>query len=937
MLLPHQIKSDLSGEIRGEVVINDAVRHVYATAACIYRIMPLAVVRPVDAEDAAKVVRYAAENAIPITPRGGGSGVAGHSVGPGIILDFAPHMRSIISEGEGWIEVQPGVVLDKLNAHLAGKGRRFAPDPSSSPYCTIGGMIANNSGGARGMKYGSTREHVIGLEIITSEGEIIRTDSDNPRLGAYRDSLDDILMSNQRLIDDKRPRVTKTSSGYNLWGLTGDDGNIDPAKLVVGSEGTLAVVTGARLRTVSVAARKGGVLIAFESLARATEAAPYLRETGPSAIEVLDDYFLELVRQHRPDLSSMLPGRGQCLLLVEQEASGYDDLESRIASVKVAARKAGAENISSAADPEGAARLWEVRKAGSPIIYSMKGPKRPVRFVEDMVVPPERFAEFVGKFREILKKHDCEAPVIGHAGDGNVHVNPLLDLSDPAGKRTLKRVADEVYSTVSDFGGSLTGEHGDGRLRAPYLKAHFGELYSVFSHIKRLFDPKDVLNPDIILGDGEIIDNLRPGPVFVDTGGELDRFGIREYMFKCHGCGLCRSVCPVFDATGVEELSPRGRVALARAVAQGIAPEWTLRGDDKARRMLELCLGCHRCDEGCPTGVNPPAVICRSMGDAGPLEDKGLPGWMLNDPRRWMPLVSRLGVAGRVLQRLGTSSDSLSRLAGLNPDVKAPLVAPRSLKSVADDYKINHSPLDAVYFPGCYAIFIDPSGTGAASLNALKALGVRVGIASFACCGLGLLAGGDRTGAMKRLAQVIEDISHVPGEVPIITSCPSCEMMLKGKAFGMELMPGQEDIADRVVGIERFLADKLEGKSHAPLAEPVRAAYHTSCHQKHAGDADAAPELLRAMPGLELEVLPDACCGMGGTFGMKYRNREIYDKAGETVREALRTSEAQVVFSSCGACRNAFGAVMRTAHPVSIVARALQREEIRKKDEKHPA
>jgi len=933
MRLPHQIKKDLSAEIRGDVVIDDAVRHVYATAACIYRIMPLAVVRPVDAEDAARTVKYAAENSIPITPRGGGSGVAGHSVGPGIILDFAPYMRSILSEGRDWVEAQPGVVLDKLNAHLAAAGRRFAPDPSSSAYCTIGGMVANNSGGARGIKFGSTRHHVIGLEIITSDGEIVRTDSGQERINAYRRSLSKILKRNQSVIDEKRPRVTKNSSGYDLWGSAGDDGNIDLAKLMVGSEGTLAVVTAARLSTVPLPARKGAVLIAFESLERAVEAVPSLRETDPSAMELLDDCFLELVRGHRPDLVSLLPGRGRCLLLVEQEVSEGEDLESRIASVKAAARKAGAEDVNVAADPEGVARLWMVRKAGSPIIYGMKGPKRPVRFVEDMVVPPGRFAEFVGKFQEILKKYDCEAPVIGHAGDGNVHVNPILDLGDPAGRRTLRRVADEVYSMVSDFGGSLTGEHGDGRLRAPYLKNHFGELYGVFGEIKRLFDPKGVFNPGVMLDDGEITDNMRPEPVFVETGGEIDRPAVREYISRCHGCGLCRSVCPVFEVTGAEEFSPRGRVMLAKAVGQGVAPVGILKEDDNVAGMLGLCLGCHRCDEGCPSGVNPPAVICRSMEDAGSIKEKGLTGLLLNDPRRWMPLVSRAGAFGGLLQRLGGSSEFLLRFVGINPGVRIPQVAHPSLKRVAHDYKLDNSRFGALYFPGCYAVFIDPAGVGAASLRALEAVGVDVGIASFACCGLGLLARGDRVGAMKRLARVLDDIGLFGGDVPIITSCPSCEMMLKGRAFGLEPMPGQEDIARRVVGIERFLADRLEGRTPAPLDMGFKAAYHVPCHLKHVGDVEAAPELLRRITGLELEMLPDACCGMGGTFGMKYRNRKIYDKAGETIREAIRKSDAQVVLTDCGACRNAFEAVKRTAHPISLVARALQRREAQEDDE----
>jgi len=934
MKLPHRIKKDLEAEIRGDVVIDDAVRHVYATAACIYRILPLAVARPRDADDVAAVVRYAAENSIPITPRGGGSGVAGHSVGSGIILDVVPYMRSILDEGDDWIDVEPGIVLDKLNAHLAPRGMRFAPDPSSSPYCTLGGMIANNSSGARRLKFGSIRNHIAGLELVTASsypdaGQVVNTDSDEPWVTGIKERLKRIISVNREIIDTYKPKVTKNSSGYELWDVFGPDGNIDIARAIVGSEGTFGIVTRARLKILPIAPHKGVVMIALPDLEYATAAVPSLRETGPSAIEILDDSFLEILRNYQPDMSALLPPRGHCLLLVEHEAENEDELRAGTEATERAARKAGASSVESALDRDGVERLWYIRKAGSPIISSMPGPKRPVRFVEDMVVPPERFADFVSKFTGILRKYDCVAPVIGHAGDGNVHVNPILDLTDPAAGRTLKRVADEVYGLVNDFDGSLSGEHGDGRLRAPYLRDHFGPVYGVFEEIKRLFDPKGVLNPGVILGDGDITDYMRPVPLYIDVGGGLDRPGLQESLDRCHGCGLCRSVCPIYEVTGLDEYSPRGRVALSRSLARGEIGKLPAQRDPTLRRLLETCIGCARCDAGCPTGVGAPAVISNTKACFAPPARIGLADTMLANPRRWMPAIARSGAVGQMLQRLArpaTATEPVARALGLNPGRPAPIIGSPSLKTLTKQFNLSNSIYDVIYFPGCYATFVDPEETGIATIRVLEAVGMKVFVASFACCGLPMSAAGDHDGGREALAAVIEAIESARN-VPIVTSCPSCAMMLKGGAFGIEPLPGQQQIASRVVGIEAFLLENLKPDQMKPLKITLKAAHHVSCHQLHLGDGESARELLGLVPGLELDLLPNACCGMGGTFGLRYRNREFAGEMGKTVLDALKSSDSQVALSSCGSCRIALATVCPTLHPVSVIAQSIGVEE----------
>lgn len=910
-VLPHNIYRDLSGEIRGDVEVGLPVRAIYSTAACIYRIMPMAIVRPYDTEDAAKAVRYATERGVPITPRGGGSGVAGHSIGPGVILDLSTYMNGIIAEGDDWIEVQPGIILDKLNAHLAKRGKRFSPDPSSGAYCTIGGMIANNSSGARGLRFGSTRNHVLALEFIAADGRIVRTDSDNGWLEGIKRGLGKLLNLHRADIETHRPRVTKNSSGYGLWDI-GDSDDPDIARLIVGSEGTLAVVTSARLRVEPLPAETGAALLHFSDVRTATGAVPRIRESLPTAIEIMDAAFLNIVREARRDLRDLMPDKGLTMLLVEHEANDRDELRERLARTERAGRSAGAERADTSADAAGVKRLWAVRKAGSPIISSLRGPKRPLRFVEDMVVPPERLHDFAGSFIEILRRNDCVAPVIGHAGDGNVHVNPLLNLRDPAVKTIIRRVADDVYALVDRFGGSLSGEHGDGRLRAPYLKNHYGSgVYRAFWEIKSLFDPKGIFNPGVILGESSITDNLRYGVSATHATTIFDDPHVREIALHCHGCGECRDDCPVFRVTLTEEMSPRGRVSLALALDQGAIPVEAMRNDAAASAAINACLTCARCEAGCSSGVEIPELVSRLKNLSHFSTIAQGRQSVLKNPRSAFAPLSRFHPVTNALMKIPALSGLIYAAGRLNPERPMPAFQGPSLKRIARKYTADMKSADVIYFPGCYATFIDPVGVGHSVLFILESLGLKPRIATFGCCGSPMLAQGDIRGAEESFATTVAALQASPS-VPIIASCPSCLRMLRR---------GVPTIAHRLRSAESFIEEHL---SRLDNPNPdMRIAIQIPCHQRSTADAEAVGKLLSHIKGLSVLELPDLCCGMGGTTGMMAENRKLSGSIAGELLDALEKSGATAVVSSCGSCRIALGTVLKDMHPITLIALAL--------------
>jgi FAD/FMN-containing dehydrogenase len=487
---------------RGALLRTEEERVAFSTASGILSELPRAVAVPEDADDAAALVRWAAKNRVPLVPRAAGTGMPGGNIGSGVVVDLMRGFRRVgeVDAGARRVRVEPGATLGELNAACESFGLHFPVDPSSGRRCSLGGMLANNSAGAHSVKYGATREWVRALEVVLADGSRASLERgrapEHPRLREILERIDRELRPQRGAVEAAWPRVRKNSSGYALRGYSRSGDAVD---LLVGSEGTLALIVGATLELAPLPVARGLALLEFASLEAAGEAILALLPLRPATCEMLDRTFLELVRSAGADEAYPLRPGLEAILLVEVE----EETEGGVAEALRAVERAvhgRADAAALAAGPEERHRLWEVRHAASPIIAAQAGGRVSMQFIEDGVVPVERLPEYVVLLRTVLERHDLPAVIFGHAGDGNLHVNPLVDVAAPGWRRSLEEVLNEVAAGVARLGGTLAGEHGDGRLRAPLLETVWGaEMVRRFRRVKEAFDPLGILNPGVVL------------------------------------------------------------------------------------------------------------------------------------------------------------------------------------------------------------------------------------------------------------------------------------------------------------------------------------------------------------------------------------------------------------------------------------------------------
>jgi FAD/FMN-containing dehydrogenase/Fe-S oxidoreductase len=960
-----RIRDDLKGIVRGELLFDDLSRVLYATDASIFEVQPVGVALPRDEDDVRALVRYAAEHQLPLVPRGAGTGVAGESLGPGLVIDLSKHFRAILDVGSDTVRVHPGVVHRDLARELARIGRRFAPGPANGE-CTVGGMLATNASGARALHFGYARAHVAALRVVLDSGDVAVAERRSrwPAVEPAPSRLEDIVSStvtllqqHAELIKTSQPRTAFNRCGYLLHDVL-DAEHIDLARLLVGSEGTLGVFTEATLRTVPLPGGRALALLAFASLDAALRAARASLPSAPTACELLDRRLLRLARGEAAAVADLVPAGAEAVLLIEHEAD--TPAAARKMALDLAEWLQHGEKLAFlalvAADEDEIERFWQVRHAALPSLYGLRGPAQPLAFVEDVGVPSEALPVYLHRVQEVLQRHETTASFLIHAGTGQVHMRPFLDLRGPADAGKLWALADDVYAVALDLGGTISAQHGCGLARTPWVERQYGPLTAVMRELKTIFDPRYLFNPGKIVAPPTGLPSwplrhqarsegerppVTPTAPAVPRPIQLMRWpaetaGPAVESVTCNGCGQCRTtapaqrMCPIFRATGDEAATPRAKANLMRYLLQ---PETDPRllSSGEVRAVADLCVNCKMCARECPAKVNIPKMMLEAK--AANVARHGLDrgDWVLARTESFASIGSALapfvnGLLGNPVARW-----LLEKVFGLSRRRRLPGFAVHDFLHRAQRRGWTRKPRSSrprvAYFVDVFANYNDP--LLAESLVAvLHHNGIEVYVPpGQSGCGMAPLTYGDVETAREAVQSNLRVLADVAREgFPILCSEPTAAVMLRHDALDLTDDPDAAVVAAQTVESTSYLWGlHKRGQLRTDFRPlPLGIGHHVPCHVKALGRAPAGPALLALVPQMRVHSIDVSCSGMAGTFGFKAANYHTSLGAGRPMLEELARPRHLFGSTECSACRLQMedGAGKRTLHPVQYLALA---------------
>ena len=964
-----RIQDDLRGLVAGDVRCDDVFLQLYSCDSSIYEIRPLGVVRPRSVRDVAACVQYAAEKQIPIHARGAGTGVAGESLGRGLVLDFSKYLRRILHTDANSVRVQAGVTQERLNSHLRRHGRLFGPDPGAHATTTVGGVIGIDGAGSHWLKYGSARQHVLSLQVVTADGETLEVGREpiaegqssdaNPRKRQLVERLHRLLARHEDLIERTQDEKLPNRCGYNLRGVASRE-HLDLARLLVGSEGTLALITEAHLATQPLPAHRGVTLLLFDSLEKATQAVREILAHGPSACDLMDRRHLTLAREAEVRFDLLLPRETEAALLVELHGEERHEVRDRLHHLvdRIWHQERMAFGACQAFDLAEIGLFWKLVSRIQPSLFRLKGPSRPVPVVEDMAVPQEALSGFLVTVQNVLKKHEVTASLFCHAGQGQLHVHPFLDLTDEADVKTMRRLADELYEKVFAVGGTISAEHACGISRTPFVGRQYGPLYNVFREVKRIFDPESILNPGRVIGDdpGMLAKNLRSivtSPAGSDTsdGNGEDSSDLRDQLElqlnwdpaqvadvvrMCHGCGDCRTLapdlrmCPIFRVLPAEEASPRAKANLIRGVLTGRLELSTLSSDD-FKDVADLCVHCHMCSLECPSLVDIPKLMLEGKGAYVAANGLDHGDWVMSR----LDLVLALGSRFSTLTNWALGNRRMrwliEKTLGIAQGRKLPRVARRSfVRRIARrrlTHPRRHTGDKVAYMVDTFADYCDTQ-LADATVRVLEHNGVSVFVPpDQKQAGMAAISRGDldhaRMLARKNVSIFAEAVRQgyriVTGE-PAVAVC-----------FGREYPSLIDDddaqlVAENTSEVCTYLWQMhTQGKLQLDF-KPINATlgYHMPCRMKALQVGSPGENLLGLIPGLSVIHLEEGCSGMAGTFGLSRGNYRTSLRAGRKLMGRLRRADIQVGTTECSTCRMQMeqGTSKPTVHPIKLLALA---------------
>jgi len=967
----------LRRELAGDVMFDPFSRGRYSTDASHYQVEPVGVVVPKSAGDVRALMDIARDERLPVLPRGGGTSQCGQTVGEALVVDMSKHMNKVLdfdaAARTAWVE--PGIVLDHLNAYLKPHGLWFPVDVSTSSRATIGGMTGNNSCGARSIVYGTMRDNVRAVDAILADGAqmIFGEVSDNAALAglsAEQSALVSSLLDiGRREVDEVRrsfPDLMRRVGGYNVdalmpagpprgaWAeatLGRPQTHPNLAHLLVGSEGTLAFSTRIQLDLQPLPAHKVLGICHFPTFHDAMDSAQHLVKLGPAAVELVDRTMIDLARDipiFRATVDAFVQGEPQAFLLVEFAGEDRDKLLGQLAELVALMAELGfPDGVVEAVDPTFQKAVWEVRKSGLNIMMSMKGDGKPISFIEDCAVRLEDLAEYTQRLTDVFTKHGTTGTWYAHASVGCLHVRPVINLKSEIEVKKMRDIAEEAFEMVREYKGSHSGEHGDGLVRSEFHEAMFGpRMIETFAEIKNAFDPDGRMNPGKIVDppkmDERHLFRFKEGYARTPVDEALDWSewgGLHGAVEMCNNNGACRKrdagvMCPSYRATGDERHLTRGRANTLRLALSGQLGAEAFTSDAMYETMA-LCVGCKGCKRECPTGVDMARMKVEFLHHYRKRHGLRLFDRLVAYLPRYAPRMSKLGWLLNLRNRLPGLPALGQAFAGFAAKRPLPAWSPRPLGSAKATAAAGDGP-EVVLWADTFSTWFEPENARAAR-RVLEAAGYRVHGAVPAdggrplCCGRTFLSAGLVKEAREEARRVLEALGPLVARgVPVVGLEPSCLLSLRDEFSVLHPGPGAAALADNAFLFEEFIeretaAGRLE-LDLKPLAAK-KALVHGHCHQKAFAVMGGVEAALAMVPDLEVEVVDSSCCGMAGAFGYQAAHYDVSMRMGEAaLLPAVRDADAETLIVADGtSCRHqiADGAGRRAVHVARVLADAL--------------
>lgn len=968
---------ELQKRLTGDFFTDQTMRKLYATDASVYKEMPLAVAIPQTIDDIKQIISFASENGASIIPRTAGTSLAGQVVGNGIVVDVSKHFTKIIevNKEEKWVRVEPGVIRDDLNKYLKSYGLFFAPETSTANRCMIGGMVGNNSCGAHSPIYGTTRDHLLELETILSDGseatfkslskEEFKAKCQGDRLeNKFYQHIQSVLEQEEIQTEIRKefpkPEINRRNTGYAIDVLlesapfTDGKEDFNFCKLLAGSEGTLAFTKEIKINLVDLPPKECAILaIHSETIHDSLESNKVALKYNPGASELMDKIILDCTKENINQSKNrfFIEGDPAGVLCVEFERETKEEIAEICEKLTAELKEAGLGYHYPVIWGEDTVKVWNLRKAGLGLLANIPGDAKAVACIEDTAVTTDDLPEFIDEFDVIMKKHNKESIYYAHAGDGEIHLRPILDLKKGADRELFYEITDDVATLVKKYGGSLSGEHGDGRVRGPFVEKMVGaKNYALLKDLKKTWDPNTIFNPGKIVDTAPMNEFLRYEKDQVDPKIETvldfsETGGILAMAEKCNGTGLCRkthisggTMCPSYMATKDEKHTTRARANILRDVLTN-STKANKFDSEEIKEVLDLCLECKGCKSDCPSNVDMAAMKSEFLQNYYDTNGAPFASKMIANVADSNALFSNVSGLFNFFSKAPVSSTLIKKMMNIAPERTLPPLHKTTLRKW---FKKNKSRLQSGDKPkGTVNFFADevvnyndvPIGIYAIEL--LSKIGYRVEIPQHTESGRPAISKGFLRKVAKIAQENVEALADVVSEeTPIIGIEPSGILTFRDeypKLLKGDLKTKAVNISKNALLFEEFICREIDkGNITAGLFKDTKEKIkvHGHCHQKALSSVDFTKNALSLPANFEVEVIPSGCCGMSGSFGYEAKNYETSMKIGELVLfPAVREAEKGTIIAAPGtSCRHQIkdGTDVVAKHPAQILFESLK-------------